>query len=61
MLHYKFWIKDGGTIQGMKLCLPLHPSVVANEKGAFGLSLTKVTNFSFLQLTNHINKNMIWH
>ena len=45
--HYKVRIKGSGEILGMELHSPLHLSVVAIEKGAFGSPWTKVANFTY--------------
>ncbi len=46
--HYMVRIQGkNGAIQGMELRPPLHLSVVAIEKGAFGSPSTKVANFTY--------------
>ena len=47
--HYKVRIK--GKVEQSRESPPLHLGVVAIEKGAFGLPLTKVTN----------NNNLLWN
>ena len=59
-LYYKAQIKSSGAIHGKNLHSPLHLSVVANEKGALGLPLTTVANFTYFTLSISIILKKIW-
>ena len=51
----QYKVRIMGAIQGKEYRLPLHLSVVAIEKGAFGSPSTTVANFTLLTLNMYIN------
>ena len=46
--HYKVSIKGKVEQSKKKYCPPRHLGVVANEKGTFGLPLTRISNFTYM-------------
>ena len=56
--HYNVRITCSGAIQGKKLCPPIHLSIVAIEKGAFGSPLTTAANITLdVMMINKKEKN----
>ena len=49
--HYEVRIKNKVEQSRARCCPPLHLSVVAIEKGAFGMLLTEVVNFTYMVLS----------